>query len=241
MFRILILLSFLSLSSSSTTNSGCDQGWELFEGKCYLFSTAGKQTFTAALQFCHERGGELPLPKDLIETNGLSNLYSQNGGSSYFWIDAVALDEKFPLLYTTRSGKALEYTNWGPNKPNNPNSCTVIAGNTVVGASGAGKWYDATDCATTKWDVACVQVSDTFSNKNCPFEEDTIFVENSIKKDNIEQCQELCQQISSCKVSKKLQFKILNSSMYSIYNLSSFSHGMMLQKGAGYANIHFLV
>ena len=76
MFRILLLVALLFLSS--TNASSCDEGWELFDGKCYFFRSGELLTWSLAQQFCQEKGGNLPLPQDRVENTGLWNLYTKN-------------------------------------------------------------------------------------------------------------------------------------------------------------------
>ena len=120
-------------------------------------------------------------------------MYTKNINKGGFWLDIVALDENFPLKYTSRAGQELNFTNWNAGEPNSPNQCVFIG-------NPPSKWYDMTDCIHNKADVVCEKTLIDMSKKSCEFEEDTLFVENSIQLENIEACREFCLKVKSCKV-----------------------------------------
>ena len=175
------------------TASSCDEGWELFDGKCYFFRSGELLTWSLAQQFCQEKGGDLPLPQDRVENTGIWNLYTKNINKGGFWLGIVALDENSPLKYTSRDGQELNYTNWNAGEPNSPNQCVFIG-------NPPSKWYDMTDCIHNKADTVCEKPAKDDVKDSCQFEEDTIFVENSIQKEHINECRDLCFKVKTCKV-----------------------------------------
>ena len=81
-------------------------------------------TWNLARQDCHENGGKLALPMDKAENDGIYDLYEKRAKIlKRFWIDAIALDENFPLVYTTREGQELNFTQWRNDQPNDNNAC----------------------------------------------------------------------------------------------------------------------
>ena len=132
---------------------------------------------------------------DKAENDGVYDLYKIKNTRSIdrLWIDVLAIDDDFPLKYTTRESKTLNYTNWQSGQPNVPRSCAVL------GVNGP-KWVSANACQSA-YDYACEKtLQSDDSPQECFFEDDVIFVENSNEKDSIEECQEFCQTISNCEV-----------------------------------------
>ena len=231
MLRIIaILVLFLSCSLASQSGQNCEDGWEFFEGKCYLFYRAETLTWSLSKQFCHEQGADLVLPKNVVENRGIWNLFSQVAPSnSQYWIDAVSLDDTFPFKYTSSSGETLKYNNWKPTRPG-PGSCGCVVNN-------AADWDTTGDCIVNKKYAVCEKQLEVDQDGLCQFEEDVIFVENSIQKDSIDECRELCRSIRSCKVRTSVHQG--QTHMLFECNIFSFSLGMMVPRDAESVSIRF--
>ena len=199
---LIVIITVLSQASSSQTNGlTCPEGWEALYGKCYLIVTrqsGSGLSWSLAQQDCHANGGKLALPLDKTENDGIFDLYTQRESKfSRFWIGAVALDKGDPLKFTTREGQKLNFTNWKPGQPNQPNPLSCA----YVGNFGApAQWADDI-CQFDKADYVCERMSEGLVKGDCPFEDNVLFVENSIQKESIEDCQEFCQEIDNCEVS----------------------------------------
>ena len=125
-------------------------------------------------------------------------MYTQKESKNIrFWIDAVALDKSDPLKFTTKEGQKLNFTNWRSDQPNQPNPLSCA----YVGNFGApAQWADDI-CQFDKADYVCERMPEGLVEGDCPFEDNVLFVENSIQKESIEDCQEFCQEVDNCEVS----------------------------------------
>ena len=197
MLSLVVIITVLSQASSFQTNGlACPEGWEPLYGKCYLIVTEAS-TWNLAQQDCQLNGGKLALPLDKVENDGIFDLWTKKESQNdRFWIDAVALDKDNPLKFTSREGQKLNFTNWLTNQPNQPNplSCAYM-GNFGV----PGLWADD-KCQTGGVDYVCERMPEANTKDDCSFEENVLFVETSIQKESIEDCQEFCQEIANCEV-----------------------------------------
>ena len=67
---------------------------------------------------------------------------------------------------------------------------------------------------------ACERMPEGLIEGDCPFEDNVLFVENSIQKESIEDCQEFCQEIDNCEVSIHFNSCNQNSSFFrSVFHL----------------------
>ena len=188
------LLSLFALAKASPNSNdlSCPEDWERLDSKCYLIVNEAT-TWALSRKKCQEQGGKLVLPSNLVESLGIYNLYIQRATSTRdYWIDAIALDEKFPLEYTSTNGQKLNFTNWLDGEPNDPNSCGLVS------KAVPRKWFSTNNC-DAMIDYICERSLIPKDGGACTFEDDVLFVENSIAKESIEACQEFCQQIINCK------------------------------------------
>ena len=196
MLSLIVIITILSQASSSQTNElACPEGWERLDSKCYQIVTGKPKTWALARQDCNENGGKLFLPMDKIENNGIYDLYNQRvNKTERFWIDVAALDQNSPLLYTSGEGQELSYINWRFNEPDSPNTCGIMGTN-------FGLPYVWADIGCNYlYDYVCEKTLKSFKKGTCPFEDNVLFVETSIQKESIEDCQEFCQEIANCEV-----------------------------------------
>ena len=215
----MLKLIFVSLILNSVTkgsfipnNLECPDGWESidsFNTNCYLIVADNKKQWSDAKEFCENLEADLFLPTNSNEETMVWDLYQNKGNViDRLWIDAIALDPKDPLKYTRSNGKDLIYTNWlsSPKQPNNANSKAFIG----ISGGNPPKWIDAAGPAD--FDFVCEKDISTFTNQSC-FQENVLFVENSVDSENIEQCRNLCKEIKSCEVNI---FKYVMSIVYSL-------------------------
>ena len=197
MLSLIVIITCLSQAFSSQTNGlACPEGWERLDSKCYLIVTGKPTTWNLARQDCHENGGKLALPMDKAENDGIYDLYEKRAKIiKRFWIDAIALDENFPLVYTTREGQELNFTQWKNGQPNDKNGCGFMG--TDLGSVSV--WVDIP--CNWKYDYICETKLQENKKGTCSFEDNVLFVETSIQKVTIEDCQEFCQTIVNCEVS----------------------------------------
>ena len=196
MLSLIVIITVLSQASSSQTNElACPEGWERLDSKCYQIVTGKPKTWALARQDCNENGGKLFLPMDQKENEGIYDLYNQRANKiERFWIDVAALDKNSPLLYTTGEGQELSYINWRFNEPDSPNTCVLMGTNFAPPYV----WVDK-GC-NFLYDYVCEKTLKSFKKGTCPFEDNVLFVETSIQKESIEDCQEFCQEIANCEV-----------------------------------------
>ena len=198
----LSFLTFLLLSKAidafpSNTNQ-CQEGWEtLGNKKCYLIqSGSDAKKWDEAKSFCEEQKAELFLPSSAEEESDLWDLYSsRSDAKTRLWINVAALDSSNPLEYTASNGDELRYTNWlkTPKQPNNANS-VVFIGPITEGSTDPPFWIDAAGPAI--FDFACQKES----NGNSCFQDDVLFVENSVAARSVDECRLLCQKVQACQV-----------------------------------------
>ena len=62
------------------------------------------------------------MPNNANEEQLVWDYIQNNGGSGWFLIDGVALDENNPLHYTQSNGQEFTYTNWIGDRPKYENS-----------------------------------------------------------------------------------------------------------------------
>ena len=93
----------------------CPEGWELFQGSCYLLTRQRVDTFQKAKQFCQNLDGYLVEIESKDEDDFLIEQALALSGSPTdqldYWMGAEDPDHDGVWTWTT-SGKPLVYTNW---------------------------------------------------------------------------------------------------------------------------------
>merc|ERR1719222_789336 len=106
-----------STSASTTTPCTCNQGWDAFGDHCYFYGTDMKSWFKAE-EYCKEEGGHLAS----VNTNAIENYVLdglKNRGLNKAWFGGNDIEDEGIWKWTDHT--SWEFTNWGPQEPNNLN------------------------------------------------------------------------------------------------------------------------
>ena len=206
LFTFILLASNISAFLFSPPNNGysCELGWISLGGnKCYLIETGPdkRKQWTDANDYCQAKEAKLWLPSSTSEELEIWNLYNAkldpNFPPFWIWIDVAAgFDPSNALNYTTSGGEELRYTNWLPGQPNNPGSVGFIRPKNEKQYDPP-VWIDAAGPA--EMDFVC-EKAPVVDNDSC-FQDDVLFVENSVLTESIEDCRQLCLSVQACQVS----------------------------------------
>ena len=188
---------FLFLVPGTDGTRTCPPGWENLNGKCYLIRNE-RITWLQARNFCQQQGAKLALPQNELESKELFDLFVSKTGwdldQECFWIDMLAFDNVDGRNFTASNGDQLKYVKWGlrGNQPNQAHTCGCIG---WVGFFYGAKYQWLDDECYVKYGYVCEALD---VEKDC-FEDNTLFLEESIDDRSLQECQEMCNRDDQCK------------------------------------------
>ena len=193
----LIMITLLTCQQTLANRGTCPPGWENLNDKCYLIQGEDKTTWLQARNLCQQQGAKLALPQSEEDSKALFKLYRTKTGKDLdqecFWIDMMAFDNVDGRDFTASNGDPLSYVNWGlrGNQPNQAHTCGCIG------------WVGFFYGQTNQWlDDECYvnygYVCEALDVDDC-FEENTLFLEDSIDDKSLQECQDECNRDEECK------------------------------------------
>lgn len=137
---------------------GCVPGWTAYRWSCYLVVDMPR-AFTNAARVCRDRSANVVRIEDRYEQAYLSSVLASKTGQ--YWTDVT--DTASPGTYKyAKDGTALQYTNWGPNRPSGSSRCVAIQ----AGDGNNGLWFDVPCNTTAK--VVCEQTRRGYTTPTRP-------------------------------------------------------------------------
>ena len=151
--RLFLLISFLYIQEAFAS-SACPSGWIKYTiGTSQCLKKVGKNDISKALILCQQNNATLPLPKNDVEDNQLTNFMKKH---SLYGMALDGSDKDKEGHWVDSHDKPIGYTNWDKGQPDNKISYVFFTlPQNFLSKKSNGKWDDSEK--THKTHIICVK------------------------------------------------------------------------------------